>query len=170
MFEAKVVSTPANSEQSDNHKDVCGKVPYREEVGSLLYLAAATRPDIAFAVNKAARVMDRPAEKDWNNIKCIFRYLRSTSNYGLVYPRGYGVLKVFSDADIAGDKVTRHSTTGVIAIFAGGAVSWNSQLQKTTALSTTAAEIIATSEGAKELFWLKRILSEPLSTLPEKHR
>jgi hypothetical protein len=68
MVEAKGVSTPSSREESDNQKDVSGKVPYREAVGSLMYLAAATRPDIAFAVNKAARVMDRPAEKDWNNV------------------------------------------------------------------------------------------------------
>jgi hypothetical protein len=72
---------------------------------------------------------------------------------------------VFSDANFAGDKVTRHPTTGVIA---NGAVSWTSQLQKTTALSTTEAEIIATSEGAKELVWLKRLLSKLLSDFAEK--
>ena len=144
------VSTPASRKESDNHNDVRSKVPYCEAVGSLMYLAAATRPDIAFAVNKAARVMDRPAEKYCNNVKRIFRYLRSTSNNGLRYTIGSGALNVFSDADFAGDKVTRHSTTGVIAIHAD-AVSWTSQLQKKTALSTTEAEIIAASEGAKEL-------------------
>jgi hypothetical protein len=149
MAGAKGVSTPASRKESDNHKNVSGKVPYREVVGSLMYLAATTRPDIAFAVNKAARVMDRLAEKDWNDVKRIFRYLRSTSNYGFRYTRGPGESKVFSDADFAGDKVTRRSTTGVIAIIANGAVSWTSQLQKTTALSTTEAEIIAASEGAK---------------------
>jgi hypothetical protein len=75
---------------------------------------------------------------------------------------------VFSDADFAGDKVTRRSTTGFIAIVANGAVSWTSQLQKTTALSTTKAEIIAASEGAKELVWLKRLLSELLSDFAQK--
>jgi hypothetical protein len=80
MAEEKGVSTPASSEESDNHKDVSGKVPYREAVGSLMYFAAATHPDIAFAINKAVWVMHRPAEKDWNNVKCIFRYLLSTSN------------------------------------------------------------------------------------------
>jgi len=116
LAEAKGMSTPASREESDNHKDVSDSIPYREAVCSLImYLAAATRPDIAFGVNKAVRVMDMPAEKAWNNVKRIFRYLRSTSNYGLRYTRGYGELKVFSDADFAGDKVTSRSTTGVIA-------------------------------------------------------
>ena len=119
-----------------------------------MYLAAATRPDIAFTVSKAAGVVNREAEKDWNNVKRIFRYLWSTSNYGLRYTRGSGELKVFSDVDFTGDKATRRSTTGVIAIFAEGAVSWTSQLQKTTALSTAGTEIITASEGAKELVWL----------------
>jgi hypothetical protein len=47
-------------------------------------------------------------------------------------------------------------------------VSWRKQLQKTTALSTTAAEIIVTSDVAKELFWLKRILLEPFSNFAWK--
>jgi len=81
--------------------------------------------------------MDIPAEKNWNNMKSIFRYLRSTSNYGLRYTRGSGTLKVFSDADFAGGKVIRRSSMVVIAIFAD-AVSWISQLQN-TALSTTEA-------------------------------
>jgi hypothetical protein len=95
MGEAKGVSMPASCEENDNHNNVSSRVPYREAVGSLMYLAAATRPDIAFAINKAARVMDRPAEKDWNKIKCIFCYLQSTSNYGLRCTCGSGELKVF---------------------------------------------------------------------------
>jgi hypothetical protein len=170
MAEAKGVSAPASREESDKHKDVSGKVPYREAAGSLMYLVTATRPDVSFTVNKAARVMDRPAGKNWNKVKRIFRCLRSTSNYGLRYIRGCGELKLFGDADFAGDKVTRRSTTGVIAIFADGAVPWTSQLQKTTALSTTEAEIIATIEWAKELVWLKRCCQNCCLTLPEKYR
>jgi hypothetical protein len=40
-----------------------------------MYLAAATHPDIAFTINKAARVMGRLAEKNWNNVKRIFSLL-----------------------------------------------------------------------------------------------
>jgi hypothetical protein len=48
LAEAKGVSTPASREESDDHKDVSGKVLYLEAVGSLMYLSAATHPDIAF--------------------------------------------------------------------------------------------------------------------------
>lgn len=124
------------------------------------YLVAATRPDIAFAVNKSARVMDKPTEKDWQNIKRILRYLKGTYNYGITYQKTNCDLKVYSDADFAGDIHTRRSTTGIVSIISGGAVSWTSQLQKTIALSTTEAELVASSEGAKELIWLKRLLGE----------
>ena len=136
MAEAKGVSMPASCEESNNHKNVSGKVPYHEAVGSLMYLATTTHPDIAFVINKAARIMDRPAEKDWNKIKCIFCYFRSSSNYGVRYTCGSGELKVFSGVDFVRHKVTRHFTMGFLAIFADGAdgadgaVSWTSQLQK----------------------------------------
>jgi hypothetical protein len=48
LAEAKGVSTPASREESDNRKDVSGKVPYLEAEGSLMYLSAATNPDVAF--------------------------------------------------------------------------------------------------------------------------
>jgi len=56
--------TPASHEESDKHKDFSGKVPYHEAVSRLMYLAAATRPDVAFTANNVARVMDRPDENN----------------------------------------------------------------------------------------------------------
>ena len=44
--------------------------------------------------------------------------------------------------------------------FAGGAVSWQSRLQKCVALSTTKAEYIVANEAGKEMLWLKRLLQE----------
>lgn len=68
--------------------------------------------------------------------------------------------KVSSEADSAGCKKTRRSTSAVVAIVAGGAVSWMSHLQRRTALSTSEAEIVAANEGPEELTLLNRLLSE----------
>ena len=48
LTEAKGVSTPASREESHNHKYITGMVPYLEALDTLMYLAAAPRPDIAF--------------------------------------------------------------------------------------------------------------------------
>ena len=73
--------------------------------------------------------------------------MRKTSNHGLLYGAGNnkGVLGAFSDADFAGDVKTRQSTCSMLAVYAGSATAWSSQLQWSVALSTTEAEFIAAS-------------------------
>lgn len=162
MDQANSLSTPCGGCEKESEELVGNEVPYREAVGCLMFLMIATRPDIAFAVSRAARAVEKPTTADWLNVKRIFRYLRATSNYGLFYRKisNNKNVDVYSDADFGGDVKTRRSTTGVVATFAGGAVSWSSRLQKSVALSTTEAEFVAASEGAKELIWLTRLLNE----------
>ena len=161
MSECNPISTTAGKEESSADEPVVDKLSYRAAVGSLLYLSTATRPDLAFAVGKAARVMENPTKADRNNVLRIFRYLRGTPDYGITYGTNQE-LQVFSDSDFAGCKKTGRSTTGIVAMYGGGAVSWKSQLQRTIALSTTEAEIMAASEAAKELIWLNTIIQETL--------
>ena len=70
------------------------------------------------------------------------------------------ILEGFTDADMAGDLDGRKSTSGFLFTFAGGAISWQSKLQKCVALSTTEAEYIAATEASKEMLWMKRFLLE----------
>jgi len=63
------------------------EVPYREAVGSLLWLAMCTRPDILFSVCKCARSNNNPTPKDWESVKYILRYLKGTKDYGIKYYR-----------------------------------------------------------------------------------
>ena len=159
MIDSNPMKTPAGKGESSSEEQLSDNVPYRAAVGSLLYLSTATRPDIAYAVGRASRAMERPTTADWKNVQRIFRYLRGTIDYGITYGSRQE-LRVYSDADYAGCEKTRRSTTGIVATYGGGAVAWKSQLQRTIALSTTEAEIMAASEATKELIWLSKILKE----------
>jgi len=142
MAECKPIATPlevglqlAESEKSDE------SLPYREAVGSLMYLMVGTRPDLAFAVGKLSRFVSGYGKEHWAAVKRILRYVKGSVDKGLVYNKSaLGILRGFSEANWAGDYETRRSTTGFMFIFGGAAVSWASMLQKTVALSTMEAE------------------------------
>ena len=44
--------------------------------------------------------------------------------------------------------------------YAGGAISWQSRLQKSVALSTTEAEYMVVVEARKEVIWMKDFIGE----------
>ena len=63
-------------------------------------------------------------------------------NLKLCFGDGEAKLIAFSDSDMAGDVDRRKSTSGYLVTYAGGAVSWQSRLQKCVALNTIEAEFI----------------------------
>jgi hypothetical protein len=179
MAEAKPVNTPMEvtrkkvtfqgAGESDRDPDrEEEEFPYRSAVGALMYLMVGTRPDIAYAVGKASRKLDKAEYSDWLCVKRIFRYLAGTRTHGLLYQADRDQqLVTYTDADHGGDTSTGRSTTGVVSMYAGAAVSWKSQLQTTVQVSTAGAEIVAASEGAREAIWLQRVL-ESLGSTTEK--
>ena len=50
-----------------------------------MYAMVCTRPDLAHAVSVVSRFMGEPGKEHWQAVKRIFRYLRSTSDVGLIY-------------------------------------------------------------------------------------
>ncbi|XP_049855294.1 uncharacterized protein LOC126335864 [Schistocerca gregaria] len=127
MSECNTISTPIGREDNNQNEEVSSSVPYREAFGCLMYLSTVTPPDISFAVNKAARAMEKPTTEDWDRVNRIFRHLKGTLHFGIVYNKKEE-LKIYADADFAGDNRTRRSTAGILAKYSGGAVSWTSQL------------------------------------------
>ncbi|GJX93178.1 retrovirus-related pol polyprotein from transposon TNT 1-94 [Tanacetum coccineum] len=169
MDKAKVVSSPLTPNFKLTDKDCpsskkniekMDRVPYASAVGSLMYAMVCTRPDLAHAVGVVSRFLSNPGKKHWEAVKWIFRYLRGTSKLGITFGNGKPMLVGYTDSDLAGNKDNMKSTSGYLMTFAGGAVSWQSRLQKCVALSTTEAEYVAATEACKELLWLKRFLQE----------
>ena len=93
-------------------------------------------------------------------MKWIMRYLCGASNLKLCFGSEKPILIGYTDSDMAGDVDSRKSTSGYLINFAGGAVAWQSRLQKCVALSTTEAEFIAATEASKELIWMRKFLQE----------
>jgi hypothetical protein len=169
MNNAKVVRSPLathfklstkQSPSTDEEKEDMERIPYASAVGSLMYAMVCTRPDIAHAVGVVSRFLSDPGREHWNAVKWIMRYLRGTSKLCLSFGSGKPMLVGYTDSDMAGDVDTRKSTSGYLITFSGGAVSWQSRLQKCIALSTTEAELIAATEACKELLWMKKFLQE----------
>lgn len=149
------------SPKSEKEKAAKEKIPYREAVGSLLYLAMTTRPDIAFAVGQVSQYCQNPGNGHWNAVKRIFSYLAGTPYHGLCFRNSNNQAVIgYSDADFARDQDTRRSTTGYIFFYHGGPVVWASRRQRCTSLSTTEAEYVAGCESSKEAVWIDHLLKE----------
>ena len=126
-------------------------------------VVVCSRPDIAYGVGVVSRFMGNPGKEHWNGVKWILRYLKGTSDHGLLFGKVNGAtceVAGFVDSDFAGDLDRRISITGFVFTMCGGVVSWKASLQSVVALSTTEAEYIALTEAIKEAIWLKGLVSE----------
>lgn len=116
MENSKAVDTPI---QKLNKKEEQEKIvkstayPYRETVGSLLYLSSKTRPDLAFAVGFASRHVENPSREEITNAKRILKYLNGTTNLGIEYMHKYDedIIEAYTDSEYAENPDTRRSTT-----------------------------------------------------------
>ena len=142
-------------------QDPLTDIPYATAIGSLMYAAVATRPDISFAVQTLSQFTSRPSQAHWTAIKRVLHYLKGTQALGITY----GLIPDttilgFSDADWGADIVDRRSVSGYIYTTAGGAISWSSKKQPTVALSSMEAEYMALTHATKEALWLRTLATD----------
>ncbi|KAE9076669.1 hypothetical protein PF010_g23812 [Phytophthora fragariae] len=160
-LEPGVQLTKADEPQTEEDKAKMKSKPYRSLVGSLMYLACGTRPDISVAVAKLSRFPENPGEKHWDAGIKVVRYLLKTKDVGIVYDGLLGTqLEAYPDADWAGNRDDRRSVSGMLLMLCGAPVVWRSTSQKTVALSSTEAEYLALSGCVKECVWMRRLLKD----------
>ncbi|KAK4345018.1 hypothetical protein RND71_035194 [Anisodus tanguticus] len=113
------------------------------------------------------KFQQNPGEEQWKAVKSILKYLRRTKDYLLVYGGEEKLADTgYTNASFQRDIDDYKSQSGYTFIFNGGAVSWKSSKQATTADSTTEAEYIAGSEADKNKHVPKKyhILREMVET------
>lgn len=134
-------------------------IPYRELLGSLMYLANTTRPDIAFATTYLSQFNNCYGNEHWQAAKRILRYLKGTADLCLVFKKKGFIINGYTDADWA-NNFDRKSFTGFVFLIGGGAVSWQTKKQSTVALSSTEAEYMALTNAAKEAVFQRNLILE----------
>ncbi|MBW0544541.1 hypothetical protein O181_084256 [Austropuccinia psidii MF-1] len=143
--------------------------PYLKRIGILLYIAQASRPDIAFAVNYLARFSLHTDQSHWNALEHLIAYLRGTKDIGIQIDKNNKCpdFKCFVDANWGGEG--NRSTHGYIILHGVNPIAWQSKQQTTIASSTAQAEYMALSFAARETLWIYHllfdILQSPIPTL-----
>lgn len=136
---------------------------YRQIVGAVLYLANTTRMDISYAVSTLSCYLAEPKSIHLTAAKHLLRYLKGTVNYKMEFkpePELPISLHAYSDADWAGNKTDRRSTTGMIIQLCGNTISWNSNKQSTVALSSAESEYMALAATFQEIIWCMTWIEE----------
>ena len=150
---------------------------YQAAIGSLMYIATCTRPDISLAVGILSQFMVAPTDYQMIAVRRVVRYLKGTIELGLMIAPQAGdtirstvsasdslsyapkVMKAFTDSDYAA-AFTRRSRTGYCIYWGSTLIAWRSRKQSVVSLSTAEAELYALTDGAKELYYGVRIAAE----------
>ena len=105
--------------------------------------------------------MQNPGPKHVQALKRALRYLKKTTDKGLVYdfskyPPRKGIYGYY-DASYADDVDTRRSTLAYVFFYEGCPISWNSKLHSYVTTSTNHSEYCAAAKAAKEAKFIEKI-------------
>ncbi len=122
-----------------------------------------TRPDILHSVTWVARQLHKATLETAVEVNRIFKYLKRNPELGVVLDAsGPLSIRAFSDADWAGHKATRKSTSGVVIFLGKSSICWSSKSQKSVSLSSMESELIAPAAACQGAMQLENLLSELL--------
>lgn len=144
---------------------------YQRLVDKLMYLPCGTRLDIAFVVGQLSRHTSDPRAGHLRIAKRVLRYLKGIITLGITWggdPAGHqdkypprGIVG-YADSNYAGDPEDRKSVAGHCFFIGRLVTTWRSKRQRTVSTSTSEAEYVAMSQGAKEGIWIQRFINELL--------
>ncbi|OWY92935.1 LOW QUALITY PROTEIN: polyprotein [Phytophthora megakarya] len=141
--------TVSNQLSSQQEKDAMKPIPYRQAVGSVMYVNNGTRPDIAFYMRKVSQFLANPGMERWKAVVRGLKYLSGTEEYGLLLGGSLDIttknladlLIAYCDSDYANCPDTRRSVGGYVTMLAK-------------------AEYFALCHCMKEMIFLKLLLKE----------
>ena len=149
------------SAQSREDRAFVERFPYRELVGSLLFLQICTRGDIAYAVHYLSRFNSKPCKSACLAAKRLLQYLYNT-RYRKLKLGGTArpLLSLFCDSDFASCLESRKSVECFLLFFGEGCIMWQVKQQPRVAQSTSEAEYCTITPGVNMVVWIRELLHE----------
>ena len=148
------------------------KVPYRQLLGSLLYISEVTRGDISAAINVLSRFSNNPGSTHWKALKRVLIYLYHTRDRVLCFGakqvdfhnpevvKNCDPIEVFVDADHAGCKDTARSTSGTLIKLFGDTILAKAKRQGKVSNSTAMAELHSAANVVRKIDFYREVLYE----------
>jgi hypothetical protein len=135
---------------------------YQSRLGTLLFLACQSRPDILYAVNHFCRRVHSAIHSDYLGVNRILRYIAATRDITLDFHSDDGIVLYASvDASYACHSDLRSHTGCTLHIGrTSGCVMAITRKQTVMADSSTVAEYIAAATACKEIMWARDLLHE----------
>jgi hypothetical protein len=96
---------------------------YSQVIGSLMYLASATKPDISFVVSKLSRFTSNPGDDHWRALERVMHYMVGTMDYRIHYSGYLAVLKRYSDVNWISNVDELYAMSGYVFTLGSVAVS-----------------------------------------------
>jgi hypothetical protein len=93
-----ILSTDQSPSTNDEINEI-GDVPYQRGIGSLMYAATSTRPDIAFPVAILSHFMRNLGQIHWEAVKDVIRYLKGMADLTLTLGGSDKGLKAYANAN-----------------------------------------------------------------------
>jgi hypothetical protein len=109
--------------------------------------------------------MANHGDRHWAAVIRILKYIKNTRQQVLLFrrnptPTDHLVLSCYVDADWASEEDGRKSQGGYVAAINGSAVAVRSMRQRIVTLSSMESEYVAAVEAAKEIVWLRQLLTD----------
>lgn len=144
-----------------DNDEIMDSTLYRSMIGSLLFLATRSRPDILFATILMSQYCNKPGLFHMKILKQIFSYINQTKDYAINLSNASDdCIEMYTDSSWASDQDDRKSFNGDVLLVGKVPIYWSCGKQKVVTLSSMEAEYIAIANSATTLSWFKNIVND----------
>ena len=133
---------------------------YHELLGTIMYVATCTKPDIMHAVEEVTKYWKRYGNSTRSRPRACSNNLNTIEDFSIVHHvKEKAELLGYAGASWESNLDSHRSEIGHVFYLHGNVVSWKSKRQPTVASSSTEAEYMDLYAAVQDALWLRLLVS-----------